>query len=252
MSESLPLSHTASSYDSNSNVNEAKGTVRAESEYVQEELSEEDEASPEKSVTRPIIAGLAAAVSAESGLNSEGVRRNPARARIAPKRYDPEIPGIDVSGSKTKRRDVRGGKAAGPSRPRETTPVIETEGPSAMRDGVIGPTLGVEPEGEIAGTSRDQSSPQKETAPVDRSNALHLTEMITEIDALSSIRKGYEGDSQFGDIFSDPMVEEHGKGRRGFLRLLHIVRVVKDTHATSIWPPKAITRTPVSLVANWD
>jgi hypothetical protein len=73
----------------------AKGTERANSEYVSEAESNfgNEQENCVQEVTRPLVAGLAAAVATESGLTSEGVRRNPARARVAQRRYDPEILG---------------------------------------------------------------------------------------------------------------------------------------------------------------
>lgn len=91
---------------------EPRGTVRAKSKYVHEDKSDRGEDLEDEEGTRPILAGFAVVVAAESGLNSESVRRNPTRNRVAPQRYDPEFPGVATSGTKTKRVGRRREKPA--------------------------------------------------------------------------------------------------------------------------------------------
>jgi hypothetical protein len=85
---------------------EARGTEQANSEYVSEAPSndeDEHETCASEGVIRPLVTGLAAAVATESRITSEGICRNPARAQVAPRRYNPEIPGREGEVSVEKR-----------------------------------------------------------------------------------------------------------------------------------------------------
>ncbi|KAF8595327.1 hypothetical protein BDV93DRAFT_457008 [Ceratobasidium sp. AG-I] len=64
----------------------------------------------------------------------------------------------------------------------------------------------------MEGTEQTQVSPQSELpklpidlpeSPIDKSDASHLTDLVTKVDALNAIRKGYESDTQFANIYND-------------------------------------------------
>jgi hypothetical protein len=180
---------------------EDEGTIRAKSEYVPEEASAE-ETEEEGEITRPILGGRAAQVATESTVaTSEGIRRNPARVRVAPKRYDPEIPGRPGEGSATTAwrkgsrktdaaivtpRGVESENFAELTQPLEgdaensTTEIVELEGEGATPN-----SLGV------------THNPDDPTEPV------HITSLVTELDVIGLIRTSYADDEQFGKIIRD-------------------------------------------------
>ncbi|KAG8740311.1 hypothetical protein FRC10_004493, partial [Ceratobasidium sp. 414] len=156
---------------------EAKRMVWAESEYVPKDVSEGKEAGLRRPVAQSIIAGLAAAVSAESGLNSEGVRRNPVRTRITPTRYDLEIPGVVVSKPAAK----RGSKGKQRASMSEAVSQPDTE--------------------DWAGVLSDEALGQERPVDPDNlSDPLNITGLVSEIDVIAAIRNGYADNSHLGRI----------------------------------------------------
>lgn len=120
---------------------------------------------------------------------------------MAPVQYYPESPGIVPSGSKIKHAGRR--KEAQLESPTATSVEQSTKeglAPNAhYPDERDGPTLGIELEGERV----SQGVPHKTTQTHGQLNATNLTGLVTEINALDAVRKGYEKDSQVGKIFSD-------------------------------------------------
>jgi hypothetical protein len=99
---------------------EAKGMEQVDSEYVSEAMSNDEnelETCTDEEITRPLVAGLVAAVATESGVTSEGVCRNPVCAQAPLNRYDPEIPGREG--------EVSTGKHLIKCRPRERSGKID-------------------------------------------------------------------------------------------------------------------------------
>ncbi|KAG8733057.1 hypothetical protein FRC10_000457, partial [Ceratobasidium sp. 414] len=160
---------------------ETRGAVQAESEHIPEDLGNSEHAGLKRKVMQPPIAGLAAAVSAEDGLNSEAVVRNPARAGTAPTRYDPEIPG--VIDSKGIVRQARKGeqKAAG----REASVIGAAAQLEYTGTELPGASAGNGPEGERSIDHNDQSDP------------LNITQLVSEIDVIEAIRNGCADHSHF-------------------------------------------------------
>ncbi|KAF8753032.1 hypothetical protein RHS01_07371 [Rhizoctonia solani] len=109
--------------------------------------------------------GVAAAVAATSGTNSAMVRRNPTRARNAPKRYDPVIPGREGDGS-TRKKGVSTTRRVDKTRRNKSNDTAANAAP----EGKTGPESNFE------------------------TQIPEIVKSVNEIDVLTAIRKGYAKD----------------------------------------------------------
>ncbi|QRV80826.1 Retrovirus-related Pol polyprotein from transposon [Ceratobasidium sp. AG-Ba] len=155
--------------------NEPKGTERAKSEYVPDMVSESEES--ENEYTRPLLGGRAAQIVTDAEVMSLEVRRNPARDRQAPKRYDPEIPGINEL---PKKKTAKGKKTESKNSPisdqlESSTPEVELEGETVPNK----PT---------------------ETSADDLAELEQVAKLVSEVDVIESIRDKYDKDESFGKI----------------------------------------------------
>ncbi|KAF8694387.1 hypothetical protein RHS03_08195, partial [Rhizoctonia solani] len=184
--------------------NDNEGVERAISEYVNESNSEgEDKAPAEHEYTRPVLVGVAALVAQESGVNSDMVRRNPTRTRVTPKRYDPIIPGREPSMTKKKQprkeptriQEVTRGDDGQSEAPRVSSP-------QDRETTQIGPTGNT----TVKEDSPPDVEPEGEEYPNENFEILipQVTEIVTELDVIESIRGNYANDKQFGPIVNNP------------------------------------------------
>ncbi|KAG9093042.1 hypothetical protein FRC07_011543, partial [Ceratobasidium sp. 392] len=155
------------------------GTERAKSEYVPEDRSDSEDTKIE--VTRPILGGRAAQIVTDNDGQEAGIRRNPARDRQAPTRYDPEIPGRDPVSKKKKAKKVD----KRPERSKEN----------------IASTLEVEAEGERV-PPQDQNVVNA-TDPNDPTEPENITKLVTELDVIKAIRHKYGEDEYFSKIMEN-------------------------------------------------
>lgn len=176
---------------------EEPGVERARSEYAVKKWSDDDKSRHEtdpigRSFTRPMLVGVAAAVAGESGTNSAMVRRNPTRNRVAPKRYDPAIPGREASEPRAKRspRENLRIQEVGRKQEGETARVNIPSDKNDERE--KDPAANAEPEGEMG----PQNSFETQTP--------EIVKLVSEIDALNAIREGYADGKQFGPIIKNP------------------------------------------------
>ncbi|KAF8752795.1 hypothetical protein RHS01_07224 [Rhizoctonia solani] len=183
-----------------------KGTVRAASEYMADIDGSDTTGNahtPTGQLTRPVITGMAAKVAAKSRVTSEGVRRNPARNCVAPKRYDPEIPGRGDYGRigtrAPKRRNANDKANWDPDRREEFDEIMNgsTEAGSETRETEsMSSPASVELEGgNTTGNKVD---------PTDRSDHRHITQLVSEIDVVSAIAEGYKKDKDYEKIIEEP------------------------------------------------
>ncbi|CEL60395.1 Transposon Ty3-I Gag-Pol polyprotein OS=Saccharomyces cerevisiae (strain ATCC 204508 / S288c) GN=TY3B-I PE=3 SV=2 [Rhizoctonia solani AG-1 IB] len=188
-----------------------QGTERAESEYVPER--EEDRATGLyarlETVTRPVITGMAAKVAAESQITSESVRRNPARTRAAPKRYDPEIPGRGNIENARKRapKATQANNGWDPDR-RDEFEIAREEGRGADEmTNNSGQMKSSPASAELEGGSTHNATLDTESEkcdPTDRSDHRHITRLVREIDVTKAIAEGYSNDKDYAKIIEEP------------------------------------------------
>jgi hypothetical protein len=201
---------------------EAKGTEWAKSEYVAEESSSDDierENRIREEVTKPLVAGLAAAVAMESGITSEGVRRNPARAQVAPRRYNPEIPGREG--------DVIVEKRLRKPRPRERSEEIVREPQITHKeDHMINDQAGSDSEevqdSPASAEPEGESTWGKAYANIEKAKAhpLHIARLVSELDIIKAIHEGYGDDKQFGKIMLETSHFPNYELRDGLLYMI--------------------------------
>ncbi|KAF8666245.1 hypothetical protein RHS04_09699 [Rhizoctonia solani] len=184
-----------------------KGTVRAASEYMADidgSNTTGNAHTPTGQLTQPVITGMAAKVAAKSRVTLEGVRQNPACNRVAPKQYDPEIPGRGNYGRigtrAPKRRNANDKANWDPDRREEfdeiTNGSIEAGGETCNTESVSSPA-GVELEGgNTTGNKAD---------PTDRSDHRHITQLVSKIDVVSAIAEGYKKDKDYEKIIEEPL-----------------------------------------------
>lgn len=127
------------------------------------------------------------------------MRRNPTRNRIAPQRYDLEIPGVVTGGTKTKRAAKRIQKPIEKQISRVPNANRMRELDTRDEGNGLDSPAGVEPEGERV----PDKSTERELDASDKSDPRNITNLVTEIDVIRAIREGYNGDKQFGNIVQD-------------------------------------------------